>query len=60
MNTGAILTALMLVFLAPPATAAPQFPALSGRVVDGANILSPATEQALTQKLAGLEQSNSR
>jgi uncharacterized protein len=56
----AFFAALMLVFLALPAMAAPQFPALSGRVVDGANILAPATEQALTQKLAALEAKNSR
>lgn len=51
---------LAVLLLASPATAAPDFPALTGRVVDGANILSPATEQALTGKLAGLEASNSR
>jgi uncharacterized protein len=56
----ALLAALTLVFLALPATAAPEFPALAGRVVDGANILSAGTEQALTQKLASLEASNSR
>jgi uncharacterized protein len=56
----AFFAALMLAFLALPATAAPEFPALTGRVVDGANILSPGTEQALTQKLAALEQKNSR
>jgi uncharacterized protein len=56
----AFFAGLMLAFLALPAGAAPTFPALSGRVVDGANILSPATEQALTQKLAALERSNSR
>lgn len=33
-----------------------QFPALTGRVVDGANILDPAQEQALTAKLQTLEQ----
>ena len=54
----AALFALLL--LAPPVLAAPAFPALSGRVVDGANILSPQTEQALTQKLAALEATNSR
>lgn len=54
----AFLFALFL--LAPPAMAAPEFPALTGRVVDGANILSPATEQALTEKLAALERTNSR
>jgi uncharacterized protein len=54
----AFLFALFL--LAPPAMAAPDFPALTGRVVDGANILSPATEQALGEKLAALERTNSR
>ena len=43
-----------------PAWAAPKFPALSGRVVDGANILSSDTKADLTQKLAALEQSTSR
>lgn len=40
-----------------PATARAniQFPALTGRVVDGADILSPAEEAALTGKLAALE-----
>ncbi len=33
----------------------PTFPALSGRVVDEARILMPATEAALTEKLAKLE-----
>ena len=33
-----------------------QFPALTGRVVDNADILSPAQEAELTQKLAQLEQ----
>ena len=51
---------LALMVLALPVRAAPDFPALTGRVVDGANILSPATVQALDGKLAGLEKSNSR
>ena len=46
--------------LACPALAAPKFPALSGRVVDQANILSPTTEADLTAKLEGLEQSTHR
>jgi uncharacterized protein len=37
------------------ATAAPKFPALTGRVVDGAHMLSPATQQKLTDELANLE-----
>lgn len=38
-----------------PASAAPKFPALSGRVVDEANILSPATEEELSAQSAALE-----
>jgi len=54
------LAALILALFALPALAAPTFPKLSGRVVDEANLLSPATEQALTQKLATLEQTTGR
>jgi uncharacterized protein len=52
---GAWLTILALLFLAAPALAAPKFPPLSGRVVDAANILPPATEASIDAKLAGLE-----
>jgi uncharacterized protein len=38
------------------AFAAPKFPPLTGRVVDDAQILSPAAEARLTQELAALEQ----
>jgi uncharacterized protein len=38
-----------------PARAAPAFPALTGRVVDKADILSPAVENQLTLDLARLE-----
>lgn len=38
------------------ATAAPQFPALTGRVVDEAGILSPQVEAELTAQLAAHEQ----
>src|ERR1700761_4952964 len=48
-----------LCFIAP-ASAAPNFPALTGRVVDDANILSDTTKADLDQKLAALEQSTSR
>lgn len=50
---------LMLTLLAAPA-AAQDFPKLSGRVVDAANLLSPADEAELTQKLAAVEQASSR
>jgi uncharacterized protein len=43
-----------------PASAAPVFPALSGRVVDQANILPPATEADLTARLEALETQTSR
>lgn len=53
-------TLLVIVWLglAAPAWAqsAPAFPALTGRVVDQAGLLSPAAEAALTEKLATLEQ----
>lgn len=52
-----ILLAFVLAF---PVLAAPTFPPLTGRVVDNAAILSPATEQQLTQKLATLEQQTGR
>lgn len=42
------------------ALAAPKFPALTGRVVDDAGILSPATEARLTADLAALEQTTGR
>ncbi len=50
-----------LFFLTAPALAAgPTFPALTGRVVDNANILSAATKSDLTGKLAALEAKTSR
>jgi uncharacterized protein len=56
------LAAALLTFLVviTPAWAAPKFPALTGRVVDDANILSSGTKADLTQKLAALEQKTSR
>lgn len=49
----------MTLLLAAPA-AAQDFPQLTGRVVDNANLLSPADEAALTTKLEALEQASSR
>jgi uncharacterized protein len=48
-----------LLLIAAPA-AAQDFPKLSGRVVDAANLLSPQDEAELTQKLEGLETASSR
>ncbi|HKP79381.1 MAG TPA: TPM domain-containing protein [Phenylobacterium sp.] len=47
---------LLLICLPTLAFAAPKFPPLTGRVVDDAQILSPAAEARLTQELATLEQ----
>ena len=54
------LGAVLLLTITLPALAAPTFPKLSGRVVDEANLLSPATEAALTQKLEALETATGR
>ena len=56
---GAALTILLFLLLASPA-GAQTFPQLTGRVVDNANLLSPADEAGLTQRLAALEQASSR
>ena len=53
----AILVVLLL--LAAPA-AAQEFPKLTGRVVDGANLLSPADEAEIAGKLQALEERSSR
>ena len=56
-----LVTALLaFLVLLTPAWAAPKFPALTGRVVDDANILSSGTKAELTDKLAALEQKTSR
>jgi uncharacterized protein len=52
--------ALLLLLFAAPALAAPQFPPLTGRVVDDAHVLTPATSAALTAKLAALEAQTTR
>ena len=55
------LRPLLLLFLMIAAPAAAQdFPQLSGRVVDAAELLSPADEAELTRKLEALEQASSR
>ena len=58
MRLAAALLALLVVIA--PAWAAPKFPALTGRVVDDANILSSQTKADLNTKLAALEQKTSR
>ena len=51
-----ILAVLVGAALAQSAAADPNFPTLSGRVVDQANVLSPDTRSALTAKLKDLEE----
>ena len=56
-----LLTLVMLAPLAGQAlAAAPTFPALSGRVVDAANILSPQVETDLGTRLENLEKTTGR
>jgi uncharacterized protein len=61
----AILTALALVLtvlvsgIAPTYAADPVFPALTGRIVDNANLLTPEDEAELTATLASLEGTSS-
>src|SRR5512144_2978702 len=53
---GACLTAAIVALLFAIATSfALNFPALSGRVVDQANIIQPATRSAIEERLAELE-----
>ena len=49
------LAALLVLLAASAALAAPQFPPLTGRVVDDAHILSPQAAQKLDGDLASLE-----
>ena len=54
---GYLLLAFLLL-LAFTCQAAPNFPALTGRVVDQANVLSAQQESALSAKLAEHEKKN--
>lgn len=57
----ALLGLVLLLALVVSAAAQPRFPALNGRrVVDEANVLPPAAEQQLTQRLAELETATGR
>jgi len=55
-----LLIAALLLALRPDAALAQSFPPLTGRVVDNADLLDPAQEQALTARLAALEQTTGR
>ena len=52
----AVFALICLLLLPTLALAAPKFPPLTGRVVDNAELLSPAAETKLTAELAALEQ----
>lgn len=52
---GLVAGVLLAFVLLTPALAAPKFPPLTGRVVDNAELLSPAAEARLTTELAELE-----
>ena len=54
------LLGLLAVLFCAPAWAIPQFPPLTGRVVDNAHVLNPQTQADLTAKLAALEQQTTR
>ena len=56
---GGIVLSLALVLWLAPAIAEPTFPALTGRVVDDAKLLSDVDEQALTADLKALEDKSS-
>jgi uncharacterized protein len=57
---GAVLLALALALSLLPAKAAePTFPALTGRVVDDAQLLGPDVEEELTEELKALEDKSS-
>ncbi|WP_370640248.1 YgcG family protein [Aurantimonas sp. HBX-1] len=53
------LAALLLVLLLALPAAAQEFPALTGRVVDTADLLDPSAEAALTERLAAFEATSS-
>ncbi|MDJ0642190.1 MAG: TPM domain-containing protein [Erythrobacter sp.] len=52
--------ALLAIALATPAAAQPEFPALTGRVVDNANIIPDNVEAQLTSQLEALETQSQR
>lgn len=56
----ALLLSLLLALIGTQVQAAPEFPKLTGRVVDAANVIPDDEEARLTQKLAALEQQSRR
>jgi uncharacterized protein len=58
-RTAVLAFALALGFAFLPAVAAPDFPTLTGRIVDGAGLLSTEDREALTAELKALEDKSS-
>jgi len=56
----AALALLAMLLVGLPASAAPTFPVLTGRVVDQASIIAPQVEASLTSKLEALEAGTAR
>jgi uncharacterized protein len=56
---GEVTLAVALALLVAPAAAEPTFPALTGRVVDDANLLSESDKRTLTADLKALEDKSS-
>ncbi len=56
---GEVALAVALALLVAPAAAEPTFPALTGRVVDDANLLSESDKRTLTADLKALEDKSS-
>jgi uncharacterized protein len=54
-----VATLSVVLLITAAALAAPEFPPLTGRVVDNADLLSAADEQALTEELKELEEESS-
>src|SRR5882762_1734265 len=59
-RAGAAVLLLLAAFLFAAPALAQSFPPLTGRVVDAADLLQPAQEAELTQKLAALEAATHR
>ncbi|MEZ5873787.1 MAG: TPM domain-containing protein [Hyphomicrobiales bacterium] len=59
LRTLVLASVLTLSLAVVPTRAEPTYPALTGRVVDDANLLSPEDEQALSAELAALEDKSS-
>lgn len=59
LHHAAALFVLLCLSLVPPAALAQTFPALTGRVVDGANLLKPEERAALEAKLKAYEDKTS-